>query len=160
MKPCEKCAHEKICRYCGIETSGCPHYLAAENNWIPFGFDEDGMLTGRLPEEDEEILVINKYGYIHKDEWCVDANGEYYLDSGWILVDYATAWMPLPEPYKPENNPERRNTPMTKENMIPECMLKDACLDVNQLQCADNQRIKLRYVDNELSADKPKTYGK
>lgn len=102
MHPCKKCAHEKICRYCGIETSGCPHYLAAENNWIPFGFDEDGMLTGRLPEEDEEILVINKYGYIHKDKWCVDANGEYYLDSGWILVDYATAWMPLPEPYKPE----------------------------------------------------------
>lgn len=49
---------------------------------------------------------------------------------------------------------------MTKENMIPECMLKEVCQNVNQLQCADNQRIKLRYVDNELSADKPKTYGK
>ncbi|MDD4566088.1 MAG: Lar family restriction alleviation protein [Eubacteriales bacterium] len=63
------------------------------NGWIPFVMDEEGILQGKIPENEQEILVTDgrQVGFdtfINEDK-C-------YLDSGRDLM--ATAWMPLPEP--------------------------------------------------------------
>lgn len=78
--------------------------------WIPFevteadeedreayGFEQ--MLRGKLPEEDEEILVTYSNGHVGEDVFLRDGY-ECYLDSGAEFVLDAVAWMPLPEPYK------------------------------------------------------------
>lgn len=78
--------------------------------WIPFevteaddeereayGFTQ--ILRGKLPEENEEILVTYSCGVVYKDIFLRDGY-ECYLESGAEFVTDAVAWMPLPEPYK------------------------------------------------------------
>lgn len=69
-----------------------------QEHWIPFEFDEDGRLTGKLPEECERILICTNIGYVYVDEFLCDGDG-FYLDSGWDLAEDVSAWMPLPEPF-------------------------------------------------------------
>ena len=57
------------------------------------------MLCGKLPEEDEEILVSYKNGYVDTDVFMRDGNA-CYLDSGNEFVEEAIAWMPKPKAYK------------------------------------------------------------
>lgn len=75
-----------------------------ENDWIPFSLDYDEeeqreMLSCPLPDEDEEILVTYKNGYVGEDTFLRDGT-EYYLDSNREFVTEAIAWMPKPQPYK------------------------------------------------------------
>ncbi len=51
-----------------------------------------------MPEDEQEILITTKNGYVEKDK-CLKDDG-FYLDSGYGWVDDVVAWMPLPEPYK------------------------------------------------------------
>ena len=79
--------------------------------WIPFlwretkeddSYDPEEfplMACGELPENGQDILVTNGC-HVWSDAFF-DDNG-LYLDSGNDLVEDVTAWMPLPEPYKPE----------------------------------------------------------
>lgn len=84
--------------------------------WIPFeqreaneeekeyclehtGYEIEFMLCGKLPEEDEEILVSYKNGYVDTDVFMRDGNA-CYLDSGNEFVEEAIAWMPKPKAYK------------------------------------------------------------
>ena len=80
--------------------------LKESGRWIP--------VEERLPEEDGEYLVtflIDKkvclvgYGCCRKDVLGNDIGfGWYDLYSGTYFSDKAfTAWMPLPEPYRPEH---------------------------------------------------------
>lgn len=70
---------------------------ADEEEWEAYGFTQ--MLRGKLPEEDEEILVTYSNGHVGEDVFLRDGY-ECYLDSGAEFVVDAVAWMPLPEPYK------------------------------------------------------------
>lgn len=71
--------------------------------WIPFTFDEEGVLNCELPDIDEDILVWDMSGTFDKenvwiDTWESPDFGVYELESGMDLE--GLAWMPLPEPYK------------------------------------------------------------
>lgn len=55
-----------------------------------------------MPCDGDEILVQTKNGYIRWDVCYED--GELSLDSGWDWIEDIVAWMPLPEPYKEQNN--------------------------------------------------------
>lgn len=75
--------------------------------WIPFSlaYDEEEnkeMLNCPLPDEDEEILVTYKNGYVGEDTFLRDSADECYLDSNREFVTEAIAWMPKPQPYKGE----------------------------------------------------------
>lgn len=62
--------------------------------------DWECVLTGRIPDDGQRILVLVKYSAhetVQMDEFCYDTDG-YYLDSGYDLVSEATHWRPLPEP--------------------------------------------------------------
>ena len=68
------------------------------NEWIPFTFDDDGLLDCALPEIDKEMLISDG-----EDVWIdtlMEDDG-YYLDSGCELK--GLAWMPLPEPHVKED---------------------------------------------------------
>lgn len=71
--------------------------------WIPFTFDEEGVLNCELPDIDEDILVWDMDGTFDKENVWVDTwespdVGVYELESGMDLD--GLAWMSLPKPSK------------------------------------------------------------
>lgn len=62
--------------------------------WIPFTFDEEGVLNCVLPDIDEDILVSDGES-VWQDTWT-EADEGYVLYSGIGLEDLA--WMRLPQP--------------------------------------------------------------
>lgn len=71
--------------------------------WIPFTFDEEGVLNCELPDIDEGILVWDMDGTFDKENVWVDTwespdCGVYELESGMDLE--GLAWMSLPKPSK------------------------------------------------------------
>lgn len=90
--------------------------IKASENWIPFKlrkaddeereyFGCDEVLDCQLPDEDQEILISYKSGYVGVDTFMYD-DGGWYLDSGCEFVTEAVAWMPKPEIYKGEEKNE------------------------------------------------------
>ena len=69
--------------------------------WIPFTFDEEGVLNCELPDSDGEILVSDG-DRVWIDTWESVDVGLYALDSGEDLD--GLAWMSLPKPYKEKEN--------------------------------------------------------
>lgn len=71
-----------------------------EYRWIPFTFDEEGVLNCELPDVDEEILVSDGDS-VWQDTWC-EADEGYELESGIEIEDLA--WRQLPKPYEENQN--------------------------------------------------------
>lgn len=76
---------------------------AGSFEWIPFTFDEEGVLNCELPDIDEDILVWDMSGTLDKenvwiDTWESPDVGVYELESGMDLE--GLAWMSLPKPSK------------------------------------------------------------
>ena len=87
-----------------------------EQRWIPFKTrpltkeekeehpEWDGILDCKLPHDGQRILVnvsVRGHESVQYDEFYTDDGS--YLDSGYEIGTEATAWMPLPEPYKAES---------------------------------------------------------
>ena len=71
-----------------------------KKEWIPFIFDDNGMLVGEIP--DGRILVSDGQS-VWMDYLTMDDEADkvvYYLDFADDLSDLA--WMPLPKPYMRE----------------------------------------------------------
>lgn len=68
--------------------------------WIPFTFDEEGVLNCELPDVDEEILVSDGDS-VWQDTWC-EADEGYEFESGIEIEDLA--WRQLPKPYEENQN--------------------------------------------------------
>ena len=73
---------------------------AVSFEWIPFTFDEEGVLNCELPDVDEEILVSDGDS-VWQDTWC-EADEGYELFSGIEIEDLA--WRQLPKPYEENQN--------------------------------------------------------
>ena len=88
-----------------------------EQRWIPFKTrpltkeekeehpEWDGILDCKLPDDGQRILVsvsVRGHESVQYDEFYTDDGS--YLDSGYEIGTEATAWMPLPEPYKAETD--------------------------------------------------------
>ena len=86
-----------------------------EQRWIPFKTrpltkeekeehpEWDGILDCKLPDDGQRILVsvsVRGHESVQYDEFYTDDGS--YLDSGYEIGTEATAWMPLPEPYREE----------------------------------------------------------
>lgn len=89
-----------------------------EQRWIPFKTrpltkaekeehpEWDGILDCKLPDDGQRILVsvsVRGHESVQYDEFEFYTDGGSYLDSGYEIGTEATAWMPLPEPYKTES---------------------------------------------------------
>ena len=89
--------------------------LPPANRWIPFTVrpcteqekeehpDWSFYIDCQLPDDGEEVLISTKYGNVCEDTIFCDDDC-WYLDSGYEIGEDAVAWMPLPEPYKEEDN--------------------------------------------------------
>lgn len=80
---------------------------AGSFEWIPFTFDEEGVLNCELPDIGERILVSDTEAIyddesIWIDSWDSPDCGIYELESGEDLK--GLAWVPLPNPYKGNQN--------------------------------------------------------
>lgn len=86
-----------------------------EQRWIPFktrpstGEEKeehsewDSILDCKLPDDGQQILVsvsVRGHERVQYDEFYTDDGC--YLDSGYEIGTEATAWMPLPKPWKGE----------------------------------------------------------
>ena len=73
-------------------------------NWIP--------VSERLPEFGERVLIStgtqhNTVKIATFDKMFYDYKGRWYCENGGTFVDgFIDAWMPLPEPYKPNGKME------------------------------------------------------
>ena len=76
-------------------------YKADLFEWIPFEM-EDGLLYCTIPDDGEDILITDGK-VVWRDNWIESDDGEYELDSGYELYK-CLAWMPLPKPYKEQEN--------------------------------------------------------
>ncbi len=77
------------------------------SEWIPFTFDEEGILNCELPDIDDDILVWDMDGTFDKenvwvDTWESSDVGVYELGSGMDLD--GLAWVSLPKPYKEDED--------------------------------------------------------
>lgn len=61
-------------------------------------------LDSKMPYDGQRILVTTKGGYVELDECYSDDGRTFSLDSGYDWVDDVLAWMPLPEPYNPQES--------------------------------------------------------
>ena len=65
------------------------------NKWIP--------CSERLPEEHKEVLTCSLGGFIEIQSYEDGCGGYWENQKGdWSDICEVVAWMPLPEPYKPE----------------------------------------------------------
>lgn len=62
--------------------------------------EEAVMYCSPLPDYGQEVLICSKYGHIAMDTFYQDECGCYFEDNG--DMDGIIAWMPLPSPYKGE----------------------------------------------------------
>ena len=89
-----------------------------EQRWIPFKTrpltkeekeehpEWDGILDCKLPDDGQRILVsvsVRGHESVQYDEFEFYTDDGSYLDSGYEIGTEATAWRPLPEPYKAES---------------------------------------------------------
>lgn len=84
------------------------------SGWIPITYHEttpdDGIDMNEyplcfdclMPDDGQDVLITTKIGYVEKDVCCIDDG--FYLDSGYDWTEDVVAWMPLPEPYREEQN--------------------------------------------------------
>ena len=87
--------------------------IEPEPQWIPFKTrplteeekedhpEWDCILDCKWPDDGQAILVsVNVRGHekVQYDEFFTDDGS--YLDSGYAIGEEATAWMPLPEPWR------------------------------------------------------------
>lgn len=63
--------------------------------------DEEAIIyTSQLPDDGEEVLTCNRYGYVRVDTFNNDPEcGCYFEENG--DMHGIVAWMPKPKPYKP-----------------------------------------------------------
>lgn len=61
--------------------------------WIP--------VTEKLPEKGAHVLVACDDGTVGFAKYDTDDEDYLCWDRGFIEDDWVTAWMPLPEPYRP-----------------------------------------------------------
>ena len=98
--------------------------MANDDRWIPIksrpmdeeeriewserlGYDieyEDAVIyVSQLPDDGEEVITCNRYGGIRMDTFYNDPDyGCYFEENG--DMDGIVAWMPLPKPYKDEQD--------------------------------------------------------
>ena len=82
----------------GNEMRDLVEFLSGLSKWIP--------VSEKLPEDRELVLFSTKTNIVFEGTYLDDdTDCKWYVNRGerFIKNNAVTAWMPLPEPYKPES---------------------------------------------------------
>ena len=79
----------------------------SERTGYDIEYDEAVIFVSCLPDDGQEVLTCNRYGYIDIDTFHNDPDyGCYFEKNG--DMDGIVAWMPLPDPYRYEKLMEEK----------------------------------------------------
>lgn len=77
--------------------------LAEHYDMSPEDFDDYWRYACKMPEDKQKCLITTTvWGYVTIDTFHIDEDGSMYFED-YEDEDDVLAWMPLPEPYKKEN---------------------------------------------------------
>lgn len=71
---------------------------ALSSKWIP--------ISEKLPEDGTWNLFTNGRN-VSVERYKADALDHFYPNGRWFSLDEVTAWMPLPQPYEPQESEEQ-----------------------------------------------------
>ena len=95
-KTCDECKHHVL----EVSCERLMEQPTAEKvgKWIP--------VSERLPEEKKQVLVCDHYEFIYIAEYEVftDGIGRWSESTEYRFIDGVLAWMPLPEPWRGEED--------------------------------------------------------
>ena len=73
-----------------------------QTQWIP--------ISERLPEENKTVIASTKYGVFPETKYTKEYGWEWAYEAGadyWRELEDVKAWMPLPEPYEPQERSDK-----------------------------------------------------
>lgn len=80
--------------------------LSAEavEGWIPLSHDDNGLGTDFPYERDGEWVIVTDGKSISVERIKKDAYDHFFPNGRWFELEDVIAWMPMPEPYKEDND--------------------------------------------------------
>jgi hypothetical protein len=91
---------QEVCRFL-VNYMNILEKQMQEPRWIP--------VTERLPEENKTVIASTKDGVYPETRYSKEYGWEWAFEAGtdyWVDLEDVTAWMPLPEPYEPQESEE------------------------------------------------------
>lgn len=122
-------------------------FSRTENEWIP--------VSECLPKQDEKseyytsVIVTLDNGRVaegcYRDkekEWWADApDGEHYSEN---VTGHVIAWMPLPEPYKPETHESKKQTNADRIRNMTDEEMADFLMDISMGMLFDKKIMNVK----------------
>lgn len=76
----------------------------AVQGWIPLSHDDNGLGTDFPYERDGEWVIVTDGKSISVERIKKDAYDHFFPNGRWFELGDVIAWMPMPEPYKEDND--------------------------------------------------------
>lgn len=76
----------------------------AVEGWIPLSHDDNGLGTDFPYERDGEWVIVTDGKSISVERIKKDAYDHFFPNGRWFGLEDVIAWMPMPEPYKEDND--------------------------------------------------------
>ena len=76
----------------------------AVQGWIPLSHDDNGLGTDFPYERDGEWVIVTDGKSISVERIKKDAYDHFFPNGRWFELEDVIAWMPMPEPYKEDND--------------------------------------------------------
>ena len=76
----------------------------AVRGWIPLSHDDNGLGTDFPYERDGEWVIVTDGKSISVERIKKDAYDHFFPNGRWFELEDVIAWMPMPEPYKEDND--------------------------------------------------------
>lgn len=76
----------------------------AVERWIPLSHDDNGLGTDFPYERDGEWVIVTDGKSISVERIKKDAYDHFFPNGRWFKLEDVIAWMPMPEPYKEDND--------------------------------------------------------
>lgn len=110
--PNDLISRSALMKYCSnqksksIDNNDIARFPSAEavEGWIPLSHDDNGLGTDFPYERDGEWVIVTDGKSISVERIKKDAYDHFFPNGRWFGLEDVIAWMPMPEPYKEDND--------------------------------------------------------